>query len=160
MERCVLDHVGSNIPVTRTPDSHFMTESRYNGTKVVVVSPDYADNTKFADTWMAAHPGTDGALAMAMGHVVLKEFYVDKQVPRFIEYSKAYSDLPNLISLKESANPASTCQTDSSLPSTWATRQSRRTSRLSSLMRRPVSSPFRMAHSAFATPNRGRQMEP
>ncbi len=92
---------GSNIPVTRTPDSHFMTESRYNGTKVVVVSPDYADNTKFADTWMAAHPGTDGALAMAMGHVVLKEFYVDKQVPRFIEYSKAYSDLPNLISLKE-----------------------------------------------------------
>ncbi|NLF90411.1 MAG: nitrate reductase subunit alpha, partial [Corynebacterium marinum] len=37
---------GSNIPVTRTPDSHFMVETRYNGTKVVVVSPDFADSTK------------------------------------------------------------------------------------------------------------------
>ncbi|MDI9627771.1 MAG: molybdopterin-dependent oxidoreductase, partial [Acidobacteriota bacterium] len=34
---------GSNVPVTRTPDAHFMTEVRYKGTKVVVVSPDYAD---------------------------------------------------------------------------------------------------------------------
>jgi nitrate reductase alpha subunit len=44
---------GSNVPVTRTPDAHWMTEVRYCGTKVVVVSPDYADNTKFADEWLA-----------------------------------------------------------------------------------------------------------
>ncbi|GLV76350.1 hypothetical protein Shyhy02_43500 [Streptomyces hygroscopicus subsp. hygroscopicus] len=48
---------------------HFLTETRYNGTKVVAVSPDYADNVKCADEWLAPHPGTDGALAMAMGHV-------------------------------------------------------------------------------------------
>ena len=30
---------GSNIPQTRTPDAHFMTEARYRGQKVVVVSP-------------------------------------------------------------------------------------------------------------------------
>ena len=59
---------GSNIPVTRTPDAHFMAEARYSGTKVVVVSPDFADNTKFADEWCRLAPGTDGALAMAMGH--------------------------------------------------------------------------------------------
>ena len=53
---------GSNVPVTRTPDAHFMTEARYRGQKVVMVSPDYADNTKFADEWMPAQPGTDGAL--------------------------------------------------------------------------------------------------
>ena len=92
---------GSNVPVTRTPDAHFMTEARYRGQKVVAVSPDYADNTKFADEWMAPHPGTDGALAMAMGHVILKEFYVNSQVPRFIDYVKKYSDLPFLISLLE-----------------------------------------------------------
>ncbi len=92
---------GSNIPMTRTPDAHFMTESRYNGSKIVVVSPDYADNTKFADTWLPAAPGTDGAMAMAMGHVILKEFYLDRQVPRFVEYSKQYSDLPNLVTLRE-----------------------------------------------------------
>lgn len=92
---------GANVPVTRTPDAHFMAEARYRGQKVVTVSPDYADNTKFADEWMSPHPGTDGALAMAMGHVVLKEFFVERQVPRFIDYVKKYSDLPFLISLKE-----------------------------------------------------------
>ncbi len=30
---------GSNVPVTRTPDAHWMTEARYRGQKVVVVSP-------------------------------------------------------------------------------------------------------------------------
>ncbi len=92
---------GSNVPVTRTPDAHFMAEARYRGQKVVVVSPDYADNTKFADEWLAPHPGTDGALGMAMGHVILKEFFVDRQVPRFVDYVKKYSDLPFLVSLRE-----------------------------------------------------------
>ncbi|MCF8538472.1 MAG: nitrate reductase subunit alpha [Candidatus Nanopelagicales bacterium] len=92
---------GSNVPVTRTPDAHFMAEARYRGQKVVTVSPDYADNTKFADEWMSPHPGTDGALAMAMGHVILKEFFIERQVPRFLDYVKKYSDLPFLISLKE-----------------------------------------------------------
>ena len=45
---------GSNIPQTRTPDAHFMTEARYRGQKVVVVSPDYAGHTKFADHWLPA----------------------------------------------------------------------------------------------------------
>ena len=45
---------GSNIPQTRTPDAHFMTEARYKGQKVVVVSPDYAGHTKFADHWLPA----------------------------------------------------------------------------------------------------------
>ena len=72
---------GSNIPVTRTPDAHFMAEARYRGQKVVVVSPDYADNVKFADEWLPANPGTDGALAMAMGHVDPPEFFVDREVP-------------------------------------------------------------------------------
>src|SRR5215211_4345355 len=94
---------GSNVPVTRTPDAHWMTEVRYRGTKVVTVSPDYADNTKFADEWLAAQAGTDAALAMAMGHVILKEFFVDRQVPFFTDYVKTYTDLPFLITLTENA---------------------------------------------------------
>lgn len=92
---------GSNVPVTRTPDAHFMTEARYRGQKVIAISPDYADNTKFADEWVAPHPGTDGALGMAMGHVILKEFFVDKSVPRFTDYVKKFTDLPYLVSLRE-----------------------------------------------------------
>ena len=92
---------GANVPQTRTPDAHFMAEARYRGQKVVTVSPDYADNTKFADEWLSPHPGTDGALGMAMGHVILKEFFIERQVPRFVDYVKTYSDLPFLVSLRE-----------------------------------------------------------
>lgn len=92
---------GSNVPVTRTPDAHWMTEVRYRGTKVVSVSPDYADNTKFADEWMACAAGTDGALAMAMGHVLLTEFYVRQRVPFFVDYVRRYTDLPFLVRVEE-----------------------------------------------------------
>ncbi|MEU5507461.1 nitrate reductase subunit alpha [Streptomyces fungicidicus] len=92
---------GSNLPVTRTPDAHWMAEARYRGQKVVAVSPDYADNVKFADEWLPARPGTDGALAMAMGHVVLKEFFADRETPYFTDYVKRYTDLPFLVTLDE-----------------------------------------------------------
>jgi len=90
---------GSNVPVTRTPDAHYLTEARYRGQKVVVVSPDYGDHTKFADEWLPARPGTDAALAMSMGHVILKEFFVDRQTPRFTDYLKRFTDLPFLVAL-------------------------------------------------------------
>jgi nitrate reductase alpha subunit len=92
---------GSNVPVTRTPDAHWMAEVRYRGTKVVTVSPDYADNTKFADEWLPAQAGTDGALAMAMGHVILREYLVDRQVPFFADYVRTYTDLPFLVTLTQ-----------------------------------------------------------
>ncbi|WP_238883786.1 nitrate reductase subunit alpha [Clostridium sp. YIM B02551] len=92
---------GSNLPLTRTPDAHFMVEARYKGTKVVSVSPDYAEYVKFADNWLQVKAGTDGALAMAMGHVILKEFYIDKKESFFIDYVKAYTDMPFLIMLKK-----------------------------------------------------------
>ncbi|WP_227878305.1 nitrate reductase subunit alpha [Arthrobacter dokdonensis] len=92
---------GSNVPVTRTPDAHWMTEVRYRGTKVIAISPDYADNTKFADEWLPAQAGTDAALAMGMGHVTLKEFFVDRQVPFFQDYVRRFTDLPFLVRLEK-----------------------------------------------------------
>ncbi len=95
---------GSNIPQTRTPDSHFYVESRYRGTKVVAVAPDYAEYVKFADNWLPVKVGMDGALAMAMTHVILKEFYVvyvDQQVDFFTDYIKRYTDMPFMITLKK-----------------------------------------------------------
>jgi nitrate reductase alpha subunit len=92
---------GTNLPITRTPDAHFMTEARYRGQKVVVVSPDYSDHVKFADNWLPAQPGTDAALAMAMGHVILKEHCVERPVARFQDYAKRFTDLPLLVALDE-----------------------------------------------------------
>ncbi|GIH03664.1 nitrate reductase subunit alpha [Rhizocola hellebori] len=92
---------GSNVPVTRTPDAHWMVEARYRGQKVVVVSPDFSDTVKLGDEWLPAQPGTDGALAMSMGHVILREFFVDRTVPRFVDYAKRFTDLPFLVTLRQ-----------------------------------------------------------
>ncbi|CAH2031493.1 nitrate reductase subunit alpha [Trichlorobacter ammonificans] len=92
---------GSNVPMTRTPDAHFLSEARYRGTKVVVMSPDYNMATKFADAWLPVEQGHDGAFWMALNHVLLTEFYVERQVPFFDEYVRNYTDLPFLVKLTE-----------------------------------------------------------
>jgi len=90
---------GSNVPQTRSPDAHFYAEARYKGTKTVVVAPDYNEAAKFADLWVRPRQRTDAALALAMGHVILKEFFVDRQVPYFQDYVRRFSDLPLLVRL-------------------------------------------------------------
>ncbi|MBB6252091.1 nitrate reductase subunit alpha [Nitrospirillum iridis] len=92
---------GSNVPQTRTPDAHFYTEVRYKGTKSAVVSPDYAEATKFADIWLNPKQGTDAALALAMGHVILREYHLERQVPYFDDYTRRYTDMPFLVRLVE-----------------------------------------------------------
>jgi nitrate reductase alpha subunit len=92
---------GSNVPQTRTPDAHFMTEARYKGTQVVTITPDYSEASKFGDIWLNPKQGTDAALGMAMGHVILKEFHIDRQVDYFEEYSRTYTDMPFLVMLDE-----------------------------------------------------------
>ena len=92
---------GTNLPQTRTPDAHFYSEARYRGTTVTAVAPDYAEYVKFADTWLPAKAGTDGALAMAMTFVILKENYIDRQVAYFQQYAKKYTDLPFVVMLRK-----------------------------------------------------------
>ncbi len=91
---------GSNVPQTRTPDAHFFVEARYNGTKVVAITPDYSEVAKLSDLWLHPKPGTDSALAMAMGHVILREFFLDRQVAYFQDYCRRYTDLPMLVRLR------------------------------------------------------------
>ena len=95
---------GSNVPLTRTPDAHFMTEVRYKGTKVVSIAPDYAENVKFADNWLAPNPGTDAAVAQAMTHVILQEYYINNPNSRFINYAKQYTDMPFVLMLDQDDN--------------------------------------------------------
>jgi nitrate reductase / nitrite oxidoreductase, alpha subunit len=96
---------GSNVPQTRTPDAHFFTEVRYKGAKTVAITPDYSEVAKLADLWMHPKQGTDAAVAMAMGHVVLKEFYFEKRSAYFDDYVRRYTDMPNLVQLEERTLP-------------------------------------------------------
>ncbi|RAR62193.1 respiratory nitrate reductase alpha subunit apoprotein [Onishia taeanensis] len=91
---------GSNVPQTRTPDAHFFTEVRYKGTKTVAITPDYAEVSKLCDEWLSAKQGTDAALGMAMGHVILKEFHLDNPSAYFTDYVRRYTDMPCLVELE------------------------------------------------------------
>src|SRR3546814_4768222 len=56
---------------------------------------------KFGDSWLAPKQGTDAALALAMGHVILKEFHHSGASDYFRDYAKRYTDMPMLVQLKE-----------------------------------------------------------
>ncbi|GHF91968.1 nitrate reductase subunit alpha [Thalassotalea marina] len=92
---------GSNVPQTRTPDAHFLTEVRYKGTKVVSITSDYSELSKLTDQWLAPKQGTDAALAMAFGHVILKEYHTTGKSEYFTNYVRSTTDFPMLVMLDE-----------------------------------------------------------
>ncbi len=102
---------GANLPMTRTPDAHFATEVRYKGAKVVSMAPDYAEYVKFADLWMPVKQGTDAAAFLAMGHVALKEFHVQRREPYFQEYARQFTDLPMQVLLRRHGDGYATDRT-------------------------------------------------
>ncbi|MEJ2348751.1 MAG: nitrate reductase subunit alpha, partial [Anaerolineales bacterium] len=93
--------MGSNLNMTRTPDTHFISEVRHAGAKLTVFSPDFSQVAKYADYWIPVHAGQDTAYWMAVNHVILKEFYVERQVPYFMEYVKRFTDMPFLVQIKD-----------------------------------------------------------
>ncbi len=102
--------MGACLNMTRTPDCHFFAESRHNGTKTVVFSPDFSQVCKYADQWVPLHAGSDGAFWMAVTHVILKEFYHDEQKPYFVDYVKKYTDCPYLVKLEKDGDHYKTGQ--------------------------------------------------
>ncbi len=69
-----------------------MTEARMNGTKIVVVSPEYNPTSIHADEFIAIRPGTDGALCLAMANVIVN-------TPGLMDeaYVKQFTDMPFLV---------------------------------------------------------------
>lgn len=93
--------MGANLNMTRTPDAHFISEVRHAGAKLTVFTPDFSQVAKYADYWIPIHAGQDTAYWMAVNHVLLKEFYVDREVPYFVQYLKKYTDTPFLVEVEE-----------------------------------------------------------
>jgi nitrate reductase alpha subunit len=91
---------GSNLNMTRTPDVHFAAEARNHGAKLVVLSPDFSQVSRYADWWIPNRAGMDGAFWMAVDHVILKEFHAQREVPYFADYLRRYSDAPYLVEIE------------------------------------------------------------
>lgn len=93
--------VGANLNMTRTPDTHFISEVRHAGGKLAVFSPDFSQVAKFADWWIPTNPGQDTAFWLAVDHVLLTEFYSERKVDYFQDYAKQYTDLPFLVQISD-----------------------------------------------------------
>ena len=82
---------GSNILVTRIPDSKFLNIAQERGAKILVVDPNFTPTAAKANEWLPINPNTDGALAMGIvGEIVNRRLYDDSFV-------KTFTDLPLLI---------------------------------------------------------------
>lgn len=82
---------GCNPNTSRIPDAHYLWEGKYNGSKVVVITPEFSSTAIHADLWVPVKPGGDGHLAMAiMNRIVKRRLYRT-------EHLLEYTDLPLLV---------------------------------------------------------------
>lgn len=84
---------GCNSVSTNLHHWHIVKEAQKKGAKVVVIDPYRSRTAKEADWHIAPKPGTDGALAMAMMHVIIDEGlqdqdYVDNYTHGFAELAE------------------------------------------------------------------------
>jgi len=68
---------GANIHGTNIHLWPFIEEARRNGAKLVVIDPYKTRTARCADWYLPINPGTDGALALAMMHVIINENLFD-----------------------------------------------------------------------------------
>ena len=85
---------GKNIAETNIHQMKFIENSMNNGGKFVVIDPRRTETASKADFHISPAPGTDGALAMGIGNLLIRNGhidteFVDKYVKGFCEYKKA-----------------------------------------------------------------------
>ncbi len=84
---------GMNWVTTKMPDSHWLTEARLKGTKVVLVSVEYGATAPKADEVIIIRPATDPAFALGLAQVLVAEKRYDEA------FVKRFTDLPLLVRL-------------------------------------------------------------
>jgi complex iron-sulfur molybdoenzyme family reductase subunit alpha len=85
---------GGNPSVSRIPDAHFVWEGKYNGAKIIVITPEFNATAKSADLWIPVKAGSDNILAMSVINVILNEKLYKP------EFMKTFTDLPFLVDTK------------------------------------------------------------
>jgi DMSO reductase family type II enzyme molybdopterin subunit len=85
---------GGNPSVSRIPDAHFVWEGKYNGAKIIVITPEFNATAKSADLWIPIKAGSDNILAMSVINVILNENLYKP------EFMKVYTDLTFLVDVE------------------------------------------------------------
>ena len=69
----------SNPMYTNTTQAEILLDKKDSGMKMIVVDPRKTPLANLADIHLQLLPGTDGALALAMGNVIINEGLYDKE---------------------------------------------------------------------------------
>jgi DMSO reductase family type II enzyme molybdopterin subunit len=81
----------ANPAYNAIPVFHYMTEARYRGANLVLISPDVSPSHSHMDLHVPVRHGTDAALALAMCQVVLSEGLAD------LDFVRSQTDLSLLV---------------------------------------------------------------
>lgn len=82
---------GCNPNISRIPDAHYLWEGKYNGSKIIVITPEFNGTAIHADLWVPLKAGFDGHLALSViERIIAKKLYKP-------EFLKEYTDLPFLV---------------------------------------------------------------
>jgi nitrate reductase alpha subunit len=82
---------GMNWIATKMPDAHWITEAKLHGAKIVTIAPEYQSSSVKADKVLVIRPGSDGALALGLAQVIVKEKRYDEA------FVTTQTDLPFLL---------------------------------------------------------------
>ncbi|MBI4907912.1 MAG: molybdopterin-dependent oxidoreductase [Acidobacteria bacterium] len=82
---------GMNWITTKMPDSHWLTEARLKGVRIVVIACEYSATATKGDDVIVVRPGVTPALALGLSHVILRDKLYDA------DYMKQWTDLPLLV---------------------------------------------------------------
>ena len=82
---------GANPSVSHISDAHYIWEGKYNGAKVIVITPEFNASAKSADLWIPIKPGSDNLLAASVIYEILSEKLYKP------EFMKHFTDLPFLV---------------------------------------------------------------
>ena len=94
---CTAEHAGlvtlwgMNWIATKMPDAHWLTEAKLHGAKLVTIAPEYQSSSCKADRAIVIRPGSDGALALGLAHVIVRDHLYDDAAV------KTRTDLPLLV---------------------------------------------------------------
>lgn len=82
---------GCNPNTSRIPDAHYVWEGKYNGSKVIVIAPEFNSTAIHADLWVPVKAGYDGHLALSIMHEIVHKKLFDEAK------AKVFTDLPFLV---------------------------------------------------------------
>ncbi|AFM00937.1 anaerobic dehydrogenase, typically selenocysteine-containing [Desulfitobacterium dehalogenans ATCC 51507] len=90
-------NIGNNCAQTKAGQFHWLQEGQKHGAKIITIDTRYTETAQLSDQFIQINPGTDGALGMALLHLVIKNKHYDEEfvhinVNGFEELAEAVKD--------------------------------------------------------------------